>query len=261
MVAIRGVIVERTLARMPLRRYDASVSTLGRIDVHCHLLPNADDGCTSIEESVICAKRFVEAGYTHVFCTPHIWPNLEQNTMENITRWTANLQEEITRRHIPLTLLPGGEINLTPTYRNTPERDVVSYRGARKFVIFDIWADKLPPHFEPSVKWLQRMGLTVILAHPERMRAVQDDPLLADYFASIGLLLQGNLQCFGDPPHTDTRRVAELFLREDRYFCLGSDCHGPKSMDVRMRGLVNAIELAGEAVIDRLTKENPRQLL
>jgi protein-tyrosine phosphatase len=105
------------------------------------------------------------------------------------------------------------------------------------------------------------MGLTVILAHPERMRAVQDDPSLAEYFTSIGLLLQGNLQCLGDPPHTDTRRVAELFLRENRYFCLGSDCHNPNTLDIRMRGLANAIELAGDAVIDRLTKENPRKLL
>jgi protein-tyrosine phosphatase len=137
----------------------------------------------------------------------------------------------------------------------------VSYGMQSRFVIFDLWADRLPPHFEPSVKWFQSLGLTVILAHPERMRAVQDEPEIADYFAGLGLLLQGNLQCFGDPVGSDTRVTAERFLREDRYFCLGSDCHNPQSMPVRLTGLRNAIRLAGGRTVDRLTIDNPRKLL
>jgi protein-tyrosine phosphatase len=138
---------------------------------------------------------------------------------------------------------------------------VVTYGGNRRFAIFDLWADRLPPHFEPSVRWLQSLGLTVILAHPERMRAVQDDPGLADCFVELGLLLQGNLQCFADPPHADTRRTAERFLAEDRYFCLGSDTHGPASLDVRLHGLATVIERFGKDAADRLTIDNPRRLL
>jgi protein-tyrosine phosphatase len=130
-----------------------------------------------------------------------------------------------------------------------------------KFIIFDLWADKLPDHFEPAVRWFQSLGLTVILAHPERMRAVQDEPEIADYFAELGLLLQGNLQCFADLASSPTRRTAERYLREGRYFCLGSDCHGPSSMPGRLQGLKHAIDQAGNEVVDRLTIENPRRLL
>jgi len=125
----------------------------------------------------------------------------------------------------------------------------------------DMWFDKLPDFFEAAVRWLQGMGLTVILAHPERMRAVQSDPSVADRFAELGLLLQGNLQCFSDGPHADTRRVVEQYLREGRYFMLGSDTHNPQTMGVRMDGLKRAIELAGEETIATLTIENPRKLL
>jgi hypothetical protein len=93
------------------------------------------------------------------------------------------------------------------------------------------------------------------------MRAVQDNPKLADYFADLGLLLQGNLQCFGDPRDAHTRRVAEQYLAEGRYFMLGSDTHNPQSMRIRMEGLRNAIALAGEDAINKLTMENPRKLL
>lgn len=233
----------------------------GRIDVHCHLLPGVDDGCESVDEAVACARAFVQAGYSHVCCTPHIWPSLPRNTLANIRAWTANLQLELDRRLVPLKLHAGGEINLTPQYLKTDPERVVTYAGRRKYVIFDLWADRLPDHFEPSVRWFQSMGLQPILAHPERMRAVQDDPGLAEYFADIGLLLQGNLQCFGDPPHADTRRTAERFLAEDRYFCLGSDCHGPATLGIRLTGLENATALAGIETIRRLTVENPAKLL
>ena len=54
---------------------------------------------------------------------------------------------------------------------------------------------------------VQSLGVTVILAHPERMRPVQADPSLADRFAEMGVLLQGNLQCFSDPPGAPTRKA------------------------------------------------------
>jgi hypothetical protein len=47
-----------------------------RIDVHSHLLPGVDDGCRDVAESVACARLMVDAGYTHSYCTPHIWRHL-----------------------------------------------------------------------------------------------------------------------------------------------------------------------------------------
>jgi tyrosine-protein phosphatase YwqE len=103
--------------------------------------------------------------------------------------------------------------------------------------------------------------LTVIIAHPERMRAVQEKPQLADEFAKAGLLMQGNLQCFGDPPSMHTRRVADQFLREGRYFMLGSDTHNLAGWPIRYAGLENAIQLVGEPEVWRLTHDNPLKLL
>lgn len=235
----------------------------GRIDVHSHLLPGVDDGCASIEESIACARQYVEAGYSHVICTPHIWPSLKRNTIASITHWAADLQQELVRRHIPLTLSGGGEINLTPAYSQTPAAEVVSYGGRGKYCLFDLWADLLPEHFEPSVRWLQSLGLQVILAHPERMKAVQDDPDLADYFADLGLLLQGNMYCLVESEFAPrgATRVAQLFLHESRYFILGSDCHKPETLPVRFAGLRKAIDIVGAAKVDELTMTNPRRLL
>ncbi|HTL30070.1 MAG TPA: CpsB/CapC family capsule biosynthesis tyrosine phosphatase [Tepidisphaeraceae bacterium] len=236
--------------------------TTGRIDVHSHLLPGVDDGCKTIEESLACARLMVAAGYTQSFCTPHIWPSYAGLTTQSIPQMVSALQGELDANKIALRLIPGGEINLRPDYATaTPPEEVVTYAMNRKYVLFDIWCDRLPEHVAPSIEWLQSLGLTVILAHPERMRAVQDEPELADYFTERGVLLQGNLQCFSDAPTARTRQIAERFLQENRYFMLGSDLHSQETLPPRLEGLKRAAELVGNDTIDRLTKANPAKLL
>jgi protein-tyrosine phosphatase len=233
----------------------------GRFDVHSHVLPGIDDGCDSLGESIQCARELVAAGYTHSFCTPHFWPNLVNNTVESVRRWTSELQSQLTAGGIPLKLFPGGEINLQPRLMDSPIADLPTFNMQGKYTLVDMWADKLPKFFEPTIRWMQSAGLTVILAHPERMRAVQLDPDIADHFTELGILLQGNLQCLGDPPHAATRSVAEKYLLENRYFLLGMDLHNPTTLPVRFAGLRRAIELVGNDAVDRLTITNPRKLV
>jgi tyrosine-protein phosphatase YwqE len=161
----------------------------------------------------------------------------------------------------PLDLIPGGEINLTPDVMSSDSDEVVTYALRGRHVLIDLWADRLPAHFDPSVRWFQARGSTVILAHPERMRAVQDHPELADHFAQLGVLLQGNFQCFGDPPHAHTRMTAERFLREGRYFTLGTDLHGASSLPVRWAGFDRVRSLVDDETFDRLTVHHPKQLI
>ena len=231
-----------------------------RIDTHSHLLPGVDDGCKSVEESIACAKVLVANGYSHAFCTPHIWHNNRGISRTSVPRLVKALQAELANAGVPLALLPGGEMNLYLGVDKTPQEEIVPL-GMGRYMLVDMWAAELPPFFEGAVEWLQSTGLTVILAHPERMRAIQDDPELVDYIQSLGVYLQGNLQCFTDKPEALTRKRAEQFLLDGKYFILGSDTHNPETIDVRMGGLARVLELVGEETLDQLTVTNPRKLV
>jgi len=234
---------------------------LGLFDVHSHLLPGIDDGCASLADSIQCAKRMADAGYTESFCTPHFWSSLPNITIELVPRSVETLQKHLDGAGVPLKLHAGAEINLRAELMERDVRLLPTYGMRGKYALIDLWADRLPPFFEPAIRWMQGAGITVILAHPERMRAVQEQPELADYFADLGVLLQGNLQCFSDRPGAATRETVERFLAEDRYFLLGSDLHNPETLDLRLRGLKRAVDLAGVERAKKLTIENPKKLL
>lgn len=236
----------------------------GRIDVHTHLLPGVDDGCPSFDDALECARTLVAAGYSHAFCTPHIWPTLPSNTIENVRGWTADFQEQLDSAGVPLKVAPGGEINLLwgwPAMEKQSREQIVTYDFAGQYVLFDFWADALPLFFELAVKGLRSLDITPILAHPERVVALNGgDDRMIDRVQELGVLLQMNSWCLTDPPNAPTRRSAERWLRDGRYFLLGTDCHNFASMPTRIEGVAIAEQLVGTDAVDQLTRINPRKL-
>ena len=202
----------------------------------------------------------MDAGYTHSFCTPHIWPNLPNNKPSVIAEKVAELQPALDDNFIALTLARR-RIEHDRSHRfPCPARfgDLRAGRFASVDRSLGRQAAGLFRRRGPAPSVAGRDGDP---AHPERMYAVQNDPAIADHFAELGMLLQCNLQCLGDPPHAATRKTAEQYLAENRYFMLGSDLHNLTSLPLRLRGLSRAVELLGEEKVGELTRDNPKKLL
>src|SRR4051812_10060381 len=88
------------------------------LDLHCHLLPGIDDGAASLQEALAMAWFCVQDGITHITATPHCnraWPYYRADILPLVSR----LNEELGKANIPLTVLPGSEIQLpdVATYR------------------------------------------------------------------------------------------------------------------------------------------------
>jgi protein-tyrosine phosphatase len=239
----------------------------GRVDVHTHLLPGVDDGCASIEESLACARALTAAGYTHAYCTPHVWPNLPENNAREIGERVANLQSAFDAAQVGLTLLSGGENNLLsawPGLQGLRREDVVTYGLLGRWVLFDFWTDTaamVRERIEPAVHHLREQGFELILAHPERIAALQGDVRALDRLTELGVRLQLNSWCLTEPRGDRRRDVAEQLLKEGRYFLIGTDLHRPSGMAARIEGLAVAERLIGRGDLDRLTIENPGLLL
>src|SRR5262245_22450374 len=165
----------------------------GRIDVHAHLLPGIDDGCQSYEQSLECARMLVDAGYTHAFCTPHVWPQLPKNTVGMIIQQVEKLQGRLDEAGLPLCVLPGGEINLIwgwPGLQGVRLENVVTYAMEGRVALFDFWAEKreeFTAKLGDAIAYVISLGLTLILAHPERVAPLQRDAEAVEWFLKRGV--------------------------------------------------------------------------
>jgi protein-tyrosine phosphatase len=236
----------------------------GRIDTHAHLLPKVDDGCESLADSIDAARQLVAAGYSHAFCTPHIWPNLSANTAGTIRRWTAELQAEYDAAGVGLTVHPGGELSLPagwPQLRDLPVGEIVTAGLAGRHLLFDFWDEALPEGLEPVVRYLVGLGIQPILAHPERIGAFQNDPSAVDRVVGWGCWLQMNTWTLVKARGSKVRTLAERLLTDNRYTLFGTDTHDAAGVAERVQGLAAAADLVGWAKVDELTIANPARLL
>lgn len=238
--------------------------SVGRIDLHTHLLPNVDDGCKSYADSVKCARILEEHGYTHAVCSPHVWPSLPENTVPGIAHKTELLRGVLADAGVGLQLVPGGELNLVslwPALTETPREAIPTVGHLGRHVLFDFWADSLPHELEPAVRWLAANGFAPILAHPERIGAFRLDPTELDRVAAWGVQFQLNSWCLVEPMGSLTRTLAEGWLKQGRYSLIATDLHNPAGMPARMSGIGRAIELIGPEKVEQLVQTAPAAIL
>lgn len=246
---------------------------IGLVDIHSHLLPGVDDGCRDVSESLECARRLADAGFTHVFCTPHVAPDLPHNNRASLGPAVAQLQAALDEARIALTLYPGGEMRLGPAMLETPPEDLLllnlgNSRGG-KFLLFDTWESEWPAYFQKVMFRFMQLGIIPIMAHPERCAFVHDDPLnVADRLADLGVLLQLNCYVLGDEKamkkglfSKPMRQAAERLIEFDYYSFLASDVHRADTMDDRLSALDTARNYMGSAMFRKLAKRNPLQIL
>ena len=80
------------------------------IDLHCHILPELDDGSQSLEESLAMARMAVNSGVRAMAATPHC---MGERAEEVYGTWSL-LRQALEETGVPLKLYPGMEIFGTP---------------------------------------------------------------------------------------------------------------------------------------------------
>jgi protein-tyrosine phosphatase len=239
---------------------------MNRIDVHCHFLPALDDGCKSVGESLECLRMMAAAGYSRVFCTPHCGSaDFTELTTAEVAERVRALTGQVVAAGIPIELKPGGELRLSPMIaEDLPEENggcgIPTYGQAGKYVLTDLWEADWPAWAVRAIEWLQKRGLTVIVAHPERMPALRSNPELIEDIARLGVLFQGNLGPIAGADAADIVVLARRYLQEGRYFMVGTDGHRPAHMAMRLTGLKVVEELVGKEKLEELTVRNPSRL-
>jgi protein-tyrosine phosphatase len=150
------------------------------LDLHCHILPGVDDGAASPDEALAMARFCVRDGITHVAATPHCHRHCRL-LRADVLPHVARLNEALAAAGVPLTVLPGSEVQVTDTaaYRREFEAGLYCHLGdTRAFTLLEFsWKDRLyPPDAPELVAWLRGQGTTPVIAHPERHDFFRADP-------------------------------------------------------------------------------------
>jgi tyrosine-protein phosphatase YwqE len=236
------------------------------IDLHLHLLPDVDDGPSSMEGTRDMLVAMSAMGFQHLVTTPHLMQPLTpeyRNTVEQ----ALNPVRELAKQY-------GVRVDLG--YEHMFQADMVKRLKAGEpstiagtssvlvelpFISWPQWAGSIL--FE-----LRTAGYRPILAHPERYTEAQADPELALAAGERGITLQLSSGSFdgvyGKSANKLARHILNSALVRDIPLIMATDAHSngqrlsrvPASLDWIRRNVAN-----GTQVIEWATVINPMLIL
>jgi len=139
------------------------------IDLHCHILPGIDDGAPDLAEALAMARVAVADGIRVTACTPHIYPGMYENDAAGIRAAIAALREELIREDIPLQLVEGADVHLTPDLLGGLRSGRIPSLNGTRYFLFEPPHHVAPPRIENVVFDLVAAGYVPIVTHPERL--------------------------------------------------------------------------------------------
>jgi len=222
------------------------------VDVHCHLLPGVDDGAADWDVSLAMARMAVADGIATAVVTPHQSDAFAANDAPAIVDRTAQLQSYLDERDVALRVLPGGEVRVEPELpAKLRQGKRLTMADRKRHVLLELPHDVYFP-LERLLGDLASVGITGILAHPERNPAILARRQVLESLVAAGCLLQitaGSLiGAFGQP----VQKLTEWLLSRQLVHFVATDAHGIKSRRPRMRRAFDRlVHLAGhDAAVD-----------
>src|SRR5216683_4715466 len=146
------------------------------IDTHLHILPGVDDGPETMQESLALARVLVQEGIHTAIATPHYNDEFLLRSATEIQERVNQLQQEFDRHNIPLRLFAGHEALIKPGLVEDIQAGRLATLNGSRYLLLELWNSTWIPETERIIFELRAYSIVPIIAHPERYRAIQQDP-------------------------------------------------------------------------------------
>ena len=233
------------------------------IDIHCHILPNVDDGSRSLEMSLEMVSAAYDSGVRSMIATPHCYRGLYDNYAgKDLQQVWDDLHHAVRKAGIPIHLYQGMEIMARDDLPALLQEGRVWTLNGTLYFLVEFSFGENPAWCKSVLSACIDAGYKPIVAHPERYYFIQDDPSPVFDWYNTGCGIQINKDSLLGRNGHRAYEVANSLLRHHLVSCVASDAH---HTSVRTTDLDEVREFLireyGEEYTYMLLEENPDRIL
>lgn len=225
------------------------------IDIHCHLLPEVDDGPKSWDAAVEMCRIAANDGITHAVATPHANDRYAYDRV-HLSSLLAQLQEKVGPA---LRLSLGCDLHLSYENLERVLDQPHSYTiGETNYLLVELSNFSVPIQLTGCFVRLGDRGLTPILTHPERNPILQQSPQRILEWAEQGCLMQVTASALTGYWGERSEIIARWLLERSAVHILASDAHDAKRrVPILSKARDVAEEIVGPEYAQALVEDNP----
>jgi protein-tyrosine phosphatase len=232
------------------------------VDMHVHLLAGLDDGPRSWEDALAVCRLAYEEGTRLAAATAHQNESWGSVTPGRIRDATQQLTHLLQQAGIELTVFPCAEVMAQADLdASWAQGSLLSVGDHAQYLLVEM------PHglfvdLRHLVRRLQRMGVRLILAHPERHPELLHEAGRIEDLIRHGCLVQVSARSITDPPCRADGRALRSWFRRGCVHLLGSDGHSPRRRPPRLAEAYRQVSRwIGGPAADRIGSTNGMAIL
>ena len=211
------------------------------IDIHTHILPGLDDGAETWDYAIRMARAAAAEGVTDLIATPHhgIYTNHASAVLER----TALLNERLRAEGVPLVVHAGQEIRVSGDLLDDWDRGKLLTLAGSRYMLVEMPHSCVPSGLADLFHELAVMGITPILAHPERNGEILLHPEKLDELLELGAYAQVTTHSLLGSFGPRVEKLSWHLCRSGKIHFIASDAHNLLNRDFRMK---EAFDLIGK---------------
>ncbi len=232
------------------------------IDIHTHLIPNVDDGSKSIETSLKCFEEAENAGFTDIILTSHCMTDWYESKPEELKSWKDKLQDILKENNRELKLHTGMEIYISEELDKKMKEGRLLTLADSRYILIELPMSTSINYLDYVLYYFDSIDIKVIIAHPERYRAVQENPKLVEEYIEKGCLMQCNFGSILGNYGSHAKSTIKHLLKKDLVHFVATDCHkmGGIYLDVP-KALKKIQKIVGASKTEEITTLNQQKIL
>ena len=234
------------------------------IDLHCHVLPDVDDGPATMEATVELARAADAAGIDTLVATPHVSKRIPTRS-DVMQAGVRAVNARLAADGVAVTVRTGGEVDVAWA-AELDESELLRLRlGGGEWLLMEcpLSQSSVGP-FDLILRALQARGHRIVLAHPERSSLMRRRPDLLRDLVDAGMLSSITAGSLAGRFGSEIRRFSIDLLAQGLVHNVTSDAHDAlrRAPGLRDELLGVADELPGiENHLEWLTLEVPGAIL
>lgn len=198
---------------------------MGYTDVHCHILPQVDDGSQSMEETMEMLRIAEANGITSMIVTPHYKRGRVGTPRDKIGKLLQQIQERAEEEGIAIQFYPGTEVYYNSSLEEKLESGWLSRMNDTDYVLVEFSPMDSYPYIRNAIDDIFSLGYRPIIAHVERYGCMLGKTDNVRMLHEMGCLIQVNAGSVAGNYGFRVKHFIRNLLKEHLVEFVGTDAH------------------------------------
>ena len=229
-------------------------------DIHCHILPEVDDGADCMEEVQKMLRMEYESGVRTIIATPHYREGMFEPSMKRVLN--AYTETRRLAREMGLRLYLGCEYHTSSRMVKDLRRRKRPTMVGSSYVLTEFSGAHNYEKIRNQVYDLVAEGYRPVIAHIERYPCLREELQRVEELIELGAYIQINAGAVLGEGGGKIKRFCRQVMEEDLVHFIASDAHGSRYRKPNLGTCANyVLKKMGRPYAEKIFCENPAYIL